>query len=132
MNGIVITIFTGIAIFVGLRTEFAIGLLVVLTINVIMINEYKKIRTLLYSGGKLKSFSHDNKEEVIDLQSLKSIVLTGGYISNFYIYKIAYENDEKQKKTFLTVPLRDDGFNNLLDDIKTLNKEVKIKRQFLS
>jgi hypothetical protein len=130
INGIFITTSVGIAIIVGLNYEFAIGLILMLSINIVMVNEYKKIRTLHYREGTLNSISYDKKEELIDLKSIKSVVLTGGKISSFYIYRIEYEDREKQIRTFLTAPLRSIGFNLLLNDIKLSNKEVKINRQF--
>lgn len=130
INAVAIIVIIAITLINGFEIKIMLLPIVLIAVSYFLFLELKRLRILVYSNGILKTISFDKKEELVDLSSIRSIILTGGRISNFYVYKIVYETPNQEEESFLTAPLRDDRFTCFIKDVKLVNKSVRIKRTF--
>lgn len=128
MNVVGVIVLIVLTIQAGFSNNLLVGVLMLIIVDFYLVNEMKKIRGLIYKDKNLISVKFDNTEERIDLNSIRSIKLTGGRVSNFYIYKVEYMTSENTLNYFLVAPLRNNRFNDFLTDLKMVNKGVMIKR----
>lgn len=130
INAIAFIVIIGNTLINGFEKEIMLLPVILIAISYFLFLDLKRLRILVYSNGILKTISYDKKEEVIDLSSINSIILTGSRISNFYIYKIVYQAPNQDEESFLTAPLRDKRFTCFIKDVKSVNNRVRTKRSF--
>jgi hypothetical protein len=130
INGLAILLIIIFSVSEGFGIKTLLFFLILSVFDIFIYNELKKFRSISYADQKLISYNLNKSKEVINFDSVKEIVRTGGRIGSYNIYRIEYINSENVDDYFLIAPLRNNKFENFIKDLKSINKKVRVKRTY--